>query len=77
MTETELYWIIQSIDKQISKINPYSNWMDTVAIPLLELRNNVLRKYYPEIISTEIDWRIKEPQALKILKRLNWTVKYE
>jgi len=75
MTESDLHWIIESIDKQLSKINPYGNWLDTTVIPLLELRNNFLRKFHSD--NSETDWSIKDPQAVKILKRLNWEVKYE
>lgn len=77
MNDTELQWIIESIDKQLSKINPYGNWVDSVAIPLLELRNNILRKYYLDSLHSHIDWTIKNPQILKILNRLQWVVKYE
>jgi hypothetical protein len=75
MSEADLYKIIQHIDKQLSKLNVYGNWLQSTAIPLLELRNNILTEFNPT--SKELDWSIKEPQTLRILNRLNYAAKYE
>jgi hypothetical protein len=75
MSDTDLYKIIKLLDAQISKLNPNDSRLQPVATPLIQLRNNILTEFNP--ISNTIDWSIKEPQALKILKRLNYIKKYE
>jgi hypothetical protein len=73
MTEIDLYWIIQSIDKQIAKCS--SNSLSSSVINLLEVRNSIIRKFQPS--SSSLDWSIQDKQAIKILEKIKWTVSYE
>lgn len=72
MPETDLYWIIQSIDKQIAKCSNIS--LPSSAINLLELRNSIIRKFQPDL---SLNWSIQDKQAIKILEKIKWTVSYE
>jgi hypothetical protein len=72
MSEIDLYWIIQSIDKQIAKCS--SNSLSSSVINLLEVRNSIIRKFQP---SSSLDWSIQDKQAIKILEKIKWTVSYE
>lgn len=72
MPETDLHWIIQSIDKQIAKCS--NNSLPFSAMNLLELRNSIIRKFQPDPL---MDWSIQDKQAIKILEKIKWTVSYE
>jgi hypothetical protein len=72
MQELDLFWIIQSIDKQIGKCS--NNSLPFSAMNLLELRNSIIRKFSP---SGSLDWTIQDKQAIKILEKIKWTVQYE
>lgn len=72
MKETDLYWIIQLIDKQLGKCS--NKTLPSSAINLLELRNSIIRKFKP---SSELNWSVQDKLAIKILEKINWTVSFE
>jgi hypothetical protein len=59
----ELFWIIQSIDKQIGSASAEA------ATSLLLLRNEIMRHFKPD---NDLDWSIKDSEAQQTLKKIKW-----
>jgi len=74
MQESELLWIIQSIDQQIANINPNKNSLFPLVLPLLELRNNILQKFQPQ---NNLGWHIQNKRALEIISKIDYIPIYE
>jgi len=64
----ELFWIIQSIDKQIG------NASAEAATSLLLLRNEIMRRFKPD---NDLDWSIKDREAQQTLKKIKWVEVFE
>lgn len=69
MPDFLLIKIIDNIDKQIGLLDINSSNLEEISKPLFELRNNLLREFVCK--NTKLDWIIKEPNTLLILKKLN------